>query len=402
MYKILHLIDSLGYGGTEHQLVLNVQGIQGAQFQNYVCYLHAPNDLEPGLAKVGVPVYELGVDGKYEWAKGVMRLRKLVKSLDIDLIHTNLYESDIIGGIVGRWTNRPVVSTTANLCFESYMAVDNRRLSSLKLEIARLLRLVVARTCNDHLISVSQCVADSAQRRLKITSDKTTVIHRALPQYRLEPPDAERVQTLRDGLNLPQHSPVLLNVGRLVFQKGQEYLVQAMAQVVHALPSARLLIAGDGHLRSELVSLRDRLGLTDKQVTFLGQRDDIQELLEVADAFVFPSLFEGCPNALIEAMAMGKPCVASSIGPVEEIIQDGVTGVLVPVRSAEALASAIMKLTTSGCHDAAEMGNRARAVSRQRFTVAAAVEKLENLYHKVLESRYGECAEPSRVGAGRS
>lgn len=397
MNRILHVIDSLGYGGTEHQLVLNISGIQGEKFENFVCYVHQPNDLEAALTKLGVPVYRLDVGSRLQWFKGVMHLKRLVKSLNIDLIHTNLYESDIIGGIAGRLTRRPVISTMANQCFEPEFIVDNPRVNRFKLESSRLIRLLVAHTCNAHLVSVSQTVAESVQRRLKIPAKKTSVIRRALSQYRLDPPDEEYTRKLRTELGLSGFSPVLLNVGRLVPQKGQVYLVEAMARVVQELPEARLLIAGDGNLMSSLTQLRDRLGLQ-QHVTFLGQRDDIKELLEVADLFVFPSLFEGCPNALIEAMAMGKPCVASRIAPIAEVMAEGVTGVLAPPQSSVGLADAIIGLVSSDSATVARMGQRARELSRERFTVRAAVEKLENVYQGVLVAHYGPQQAPSHVG----
>ena len=151
-----------------------------------------------------------------------------------------------------------------------------------------------------------------------------------------------------------------------------------------------MLIVGDGSSKSILINLRDRLGL-EKQVTLLGQRDDVKELLEVADIFVFPSMHEGCPNALIEAMAMGKPCVASRIGPIEEVMEDGVSGVLVPTQSPEILAQAVVRLSSCRMEEALEMGQRARTEARQRFTAAIAVGKLENFYQRVACDYYGSC-----------
>lgn len=397
LYRILHIIDSLGYGGTEHQLVLNISGVQGEKFENIVCYLHQPNDLERELAELGVPVYHLEVGSRLHWFKGVTNLKRLIRSLNVDLVHTNLYESDVIGGIAGRLAGRPVISTIANVCFEPEFMVDNPSLNWLKLESSRWMRLLVAHTCNTHLVSVSETVADSVQRRLKISAGKDSVIYRALSKSRLAPPNEEHIRRLRSELGLSDCSPVLINVGRLVPQKGQVYLLEAMGRVVEEFPRARLLMAGDGGLMPRLTELRDRLGLQE-HVTFLGQRDDIKELLEMADLFVFPSLFEGCPNALIEAMARGKPCVASRIAPNSEVIDEGVTGVLAHPRSSQALADAIIKLASSDPDAVARMGEKARQASRERFTVRAAVEKLENLYQQVLDAHYGPRLVPSQVG----
>jgi glycosyltransferase involved in cell wall biosynthesis len=276
LYRILHVIDSLGYGGTELQLALNLDGMKANQFENYVCYLHGPNHLEPVLEKSGVRVFSLDLTGSRKWGRGVLRLRRLVKSLNIDLIHTYLFEADVIGGITGRLTRRPVISTIANVCFEPEFLIDNPRLSRVKVAVPRHIRSLIANACNAHLISVSQTVAQSAIKQLRVPPQKTSIIHRALSRQWLEPPDESYLQRLRAELGLAESWPVLLNVGRLIPQKGQCYLIEGMREVVQAFPGARLLIAGEGYLRSSLTDLRDQLGLTD-HVTFLGRRNDITD-----------------------------------------------------------------------------------------------------------------------------
>lgn len=403
-YKILHIIDSLGCGGTELQLVLNAVELQGEQFQNYVCYLHAPNDLGPALSSEGIPVYGLGLTGSYQWAQGVWRLRKLAKSLEIDLIHTNLFEADVVGALTGRFINRPVISTVASICFEPALLLDNPHMSRVKMAAPRAIRSFIARTCNTHLIAVSQSVAQSAIRRLGASPRKTSVIYRALAHRWLEPDEEGRLHRLRDELGLSEAAPVILNVGRLIPPKGQRYLIAGMRTVLQRLPQAKLLIVGDGPLKSSLIELRDEMGLQG-DIFFLGHRDDIKELLGVSDIFAFPSLFEGCPNALIEALAMGKPCVASQIGPIQEVIEHGFTGLLVPPQSPEALADGIIRLA-SGQEEASSMGRRARTMALERFTVETAVQRLQALYERVLREYYGaqsdKLAKPtSHIGAGK-
>lgn len=385
MYRVLHVIDSLGYGGTELQLVLNIERLSAEGFKNYVCYVHGPDHLEPELHQLGVPAYSLGLTGSYDWFKGVSRLRRLVKALNIDLIHTNLFEADVIGGITGRLTKRPVISTIANVCFETPFLVDNPRLSRAKLAFPKYVRSIIAKTCNTHLISVSQTVARSAIKQLRVPPGKTSVIYRALAQRWLDPLDENQVTDLRAELELTDSWPVMLNVGRLIPQKGQRYAIEAMAEVVKQFPRAKLLIAGDGYLRPDLMKLRDRLGLT-SQVVFLGRRDDIKNLNAVSDIFMFPSLFEGCPNALIEASAMGNPCAAAKIESIEEVVEQGKTGLLVPPQESKPLAEAVIRLC-SNREEAILMGQRAREMALERFTLSKATDKLKTLYGKVLQER---------------
>ena len=232
LQRVLHVIDSLGYGGTELQLVLNVEGIKGGGFENYVCYVHGPNHLEPELDRLGVGVYSLGLTGGNQWVQGVARLRRLVMTLDIDLIHTNLFAADLIGGIAGRLTKRPVISTIANVCFEPQFLVDNPRLSRTKLAVPKYIRSIVANTCNAHLISVSQTVARSAIKQLRVKPEKTPVIYRSLAQQWMDPADVAKVGALRAELDPYDSCPVLLNVGRLIAQKGLRYAIEAISEVV--------------------------------------------------------------------------------------------------------------------------------------------------------------------------
>ena len=209
----------------------------------------------------------------------------------------------------------------------------------------------------------------------------------------------ERTHLAVSSLNLLDSDPILLNVGRLVPQKGHVYLLEAMVKIVKDLPHTKLLLVGDGPLLPTLTERRAQLGL-DENIVFLGQRDDVKELLELADIFVFPSLYEGCPNALIEAMAMGKPCVAARIGPIAEVMEDRVSGVLVASQSPEEISKAIVDLSTSQRDDGLKMGRRAREIARQRFTVSAAVEKMEDLYHQVLDAHCASAVHAPTAAAG--
>ena len=343
--------------------------------------------LELNLSGLGIPVYSLALTGRFQWIKGVARLRKLVNSLNVDLMHTNLFEADLLGGLAGRLTKRPVISTIANLAFETDYLIDNPHANWFKMQVSRTIRSFIARTCNIALVCVSQTVAQSAAKRLRVPTSKTNVIYRALTDHWHQPEEEDALQRLRVQLGLTDAWPVILNVGRLVSQKGQRYLIEAMPLVAQEFPKARLLLAGDGFLRSNLTQLSSRMGLTEL-VTFLGPRDDVKRLLHISDVFVFPSLSEGCPNALIEAMALGKPCIASRIGSTEEVIQNQDTGVLVAPRSPQALAESIVKLL-SHPKEATCMGQRAREEVLNRFTIGTAVQKLRAVYQKAIQEYAG-------------
>src|SRR6185503_8111171 len=144
-------------------------------------------------------------------------------------------------------------------------------------------------------------------------------------------------ESVRAALGLAAGEPVVLTVGSLTSQKAQSVLVDAWAQVARGRPDARLLIAGEGPLRADLERQIAALGLGEA-VTLLGARRDAADLMEAADVFVLSSVREGLSITLLEAMRAGRPAVATRIGGNGEAIAEGETGLLVPMRDAEALA----------------------------------------------------------------
>lgn len=381
--KVLHVIDSLGRGGgAERQLALEINGLNPTRFASYVCYLHPPTYLATLFKSMGVPLHELEVDGMSQWIHGVRKLRRLVKSWDIELIHTTLFESDVIGGLAGRLTGIPVVSTLASTVYEPEWLIDNTDLNRMKLMFSRLVRKFVARYLDNHLIAVSAAVKNSAMRQLRLPTDKITVIHRALSSEWLEGKVTQGLGERIGGGELPSAFPVLISVGRLEPPKGHHYLIESMPNIIRDFPRALLLIVGEGKLYPQLKKLTESLGLNNK-VLFLGQRGDIQHLLGSSDVFVLSSLYEGCPNALLEAMAMGLPSVCFNIEAVYEVTQGGRFASLVPLRDVRALAEAVIKLA-SNIDGARLLALEAREETRNDFASARCLSQLMDVYDRCL------------------
>lgn len=382
MYRILHIIDTLNYGGAERQLLLNVSALDRSRFQSYICCVQERGALAATAEELGVPVYSLGARGKPQWPQAVFHLRRLLRSLKIDLIHTSLADADILGAAASRLWRVPAVSTLCNIGGEPERLVDNVHMSRLKLILSTKLWGLALRLGHRRCIAISNAVRESAINTYGLSGEKLTVNYRALPDNWFASDLGERPAELRRSLGLQDVYPILLNVGRLVPQKGQRYLLQAMPQVLASFPKARLLIAGEGPLRDSLEGLSQELGVT-QQVSLLGRRSDVRDLLALSDIFVFPSVFEGLGASLVEATGMGKPCVASRVGPIPEVVEDGQSGLLVPSCSPQALAEAIIEL--AGDRDrAAAMGRRGREVAQQKFRITPAIKQLEAVYRQLL------------------
>ena len=186
--------------------------------------------------------------------------------------------------------------------------------------------------------------------------------------------------TVRTELGFSVDASVLLSVGRLHAQKGQADLVSALGGVHAERPDVRLVVAGDGPEQERLNELVDTLGLQEA-VRLLGHRTDVGALMDAADIFVFPSHFEGTPFAMLEAMAHGLPVIAAAFGGVEEILDDGRSGILVPVGRADALRAAIIEALADP-ERLARLGAAGReraAAFSQKAMIAATMDELERL-----------------------
>jgi glycosyltransferase involved in cell wall biosynthesis len=201
------------------------------------------------------------------------------------------------------------------------------------------------------------------------------VIPNAVDLERFRPGD--QIAARRD-MGLAPDAFVMACVGRLHPQKGHRYLLEAIAAVRLRIPEFFCLIAGDGPLRGALETEARRNGLG-KVCRFLGVQDPIQPLYDAADVIVLPSLYEGMPNVVLEAMAMGRPVIATAVAGSVDLVDAGVTGLLVPPADALALGRAILELATDPERREA-MGAAARAVAERSHGIDRMVGSVEALY----------------------
>ena len=205
----------------------------------------------------------------------------------------------------------------------------NRRLTN------KLLSLLA-----DCVVTVSEAVKKDIMKYDMVSEKKIVIIHNGVDASRFLNADGS---DLRAEFVLKAGAPVIGSVGRLFIQKGQRYLIEALPILKNDFPDIRLIIAGDGPLLHELESLASRLGVKDN-IIFAGTRRDVPEIISLLDVFVFPSVWEGFGNALIEAMSAGKPVIASDIPPVKEITDSGACAIFVPPKDPPAIAEAVKKL----------------------------------------------------------
>jgi glycosyltransferase involved in cell wall biosynthesis len=364
--KAVQVIKSLDVGGVE-ELLLTLSNNLDDDIDLTIVTLRNKGQIGREIEQSGTTVINMErPSGITPWnAVGTVRaLHQLFDRLNPDIVHSYLWESNFYSRIAAMTCRVPVVVTSEQNIYPDkqfrHIAFD------------KLLSYVT-----DRIVACSESVKEFTARQEHIPEQKFTVIYNAIDPDKFEP-DRDREEVLLE-LGIDPDATVLISVGSLSKQKGHQYLIRALAMMEDDID---LLIAGSGGLESDLRGLAADLGTADR-VHLLGKRRDIPDLLEAGDVFVFPSLWEGLPIALVEALEMKLPVVASDIAPNREVVQDD-AGVLVPPRDPEALAEGIQKLLNEPerAREFAETGQQRVA---EQFSVETLVADYRTLYRDLLE-----------------
>lgn len=352
--KVVYVIDSLAGGGAERSLVEMVPHLVGAGVELTIAVLHDRGGLRDAAVGGGASVTTVpagGVVGR------VRELRALFRSLRPDVVHTTLFDADLAGRLAARAAGVTVTGSLVNL----HYGPESRQpgVSAVKQRAVQALDAATARLA-PRLHAVSSAVADVMAPRLRYPRDRIVVIPRGRDPERLGRRTPERRAAARAGLGVGDGEQVVLAVGRHEHQKGFDVLVDAMPEVLASCPDVTLRIAGkDGRETAGLRAAAVGRGL-DPDAVFLGERDDIPDLLCAADLFVLASRREGMPGALIEAMALEVPVLSSDLPVAQELLGDSASF----VRDGASWAAAIVAALSSPSDTA---GPRARF--EEHFTV---------------------------------
>ena len=292
--------------------------------------------------------------------KGLWRLSGLLKRERFDVVETFTHDSNLLGLPLAWLAQVPVRIATHRGKIEAFPRWRH-------ILHGVLINIGIAHT----LIAVSEQTRQQAIEE-GIWESRIIVIPNAV-----KPLDISSVNraAVRKGLELHENDIFLLSIGRLTYQKGHEFLVQAMSKVANQFPNAKVGICGDGPLRPQLEAQIREAGLSN-HVRLLGAWEDISPLLASAEIFILPSRWEGLSRALMEAMAAGLPVIASKVDGIKDLITDGVNGLLVPSEDAEALGNSILQLI-----DNAEMRKRIAAAGQAHVLQVHSVEDMCRKYY---------------------
>lgn len=310
-----------------------------------------------------------------------LNLRRVIVDERPDLVYTALYDSDIAGRIAAIGLSVPVMTNLVNTAYDQARLSDPN-VSLLRLKLAQAVDGFTARHFTDHFHAVSQAVKDATVEQLGVAPNRITVVRRGRSAVRLGDRSDDRRHAARESLGLFPDDQVILTVGRQEFQKGHTYLIQAFAKVLEDRPSARLVIAGrEGHATPALAAQIEHLGVG-MRVSLLGHRDDVADVMAASDLFAFPSLYEGLGGALIEALGIGLPIVASDLPAIREVVREGVNADLAPAGDPVALAAALGGLL----NDAERLkryGEASRAIFETQFRSEISVGQTLDLLDRV-------------------
>jgi glycosyltransferase involved in cell wall biosynthesis len=369
--RIAYVIKSMIVGGSQTHLTQVFRFLDRQRFEPVLYCLAGEGVLLDNVRALGVPVVTpaagLGFKGQALLAR-IAAMTRSLRQQHVDIVHTYLLRANLVGTVSARLARVPVVLCSKRGCHER-----------------RGLALVSARIGNamsDRVTANSQAVRDFVHANEGCPREKMVVIPSGIDTVRFRPlPPAP----FKARLGLPEERTIVGTVTRMRVRKGVEEFIRAMGRVCAARPDVHAVIAGEMHLDDALQALVRSLRL-DERLTLLGRRSDIPEVLSAFDVFVLSSHGEGMSNAILEAMAMEKPVVATDAGGTAETVRHGRSGLLVPPRDPEALAGAITEVLAQPGR-AREMGRLGRRIVDEGFSAHAMVRQMEALYLDLAAAR---------------
>jgi len=370
--NVVQICDHLGWSGTRIHGVKRLfqwmmPRFDRARFNVSLISLRHPDSSPDTLESLGIPVTYLS-RSKFD----PFTLPALLKELDksqADILHMHGYGATTFGRLAAARRNLPaIVHEHANLTETPWFQ---------KIADAWLARHT------DVAIAVSRSTAEFVINARLIPAERTHIVYLGVPLAEFNRSRSEdEIRAARAHLGISDGVFAIGTVTRLMPSKGNEYLVTAAAEIVRQMPDARVYIAGEGELQASLEAQARALDLGDRLV-FLGFQRDVAAVLSALEVVVFPSLWEGTPLTAFEALAMGKPIVATDADGLADILTDGVDARIVPRRDASALTRAIVDLARNPEARAA-LGSGAR-LTGARYDIDVFVRKMERLYELLFE-----------------
>ncbi|MBC8184489.1 glycosyltransferase family 4 protein [candidate division KSB1 bacterium] len=364
--KILHLISSSGFYGAENVIIELTKSSQINYFETVIGVFNNINNPNTEIAEeaklnnLNVTIFLC--QGRFD-LRTILSIRKFIKVNNIKIVHSHGYKSNFYALMATMFTKVQKI-TTCHLWTEG--SFKNRIYEAMD-------RFWVTRF--DKIVTVSDKLKDQVLKTT-VSSNKVTTIYNGIDLNRFNHPFKN--SNLRKEFNIKKSTKVIGTIGRLTEQKGHLFLLESARQILKDFPDTGFLFVGDGHLRQVLQNKIDELDLHN-HVIFTGIRKDIPEILAMIDLFVLPSLDEGFPMILLEAMAAQKPVIATNVGDVSSVLINRKTGILIPPDDRTQLINAVTELL-SDKKLANELAHQGYLKVKENYSSQRMAEKYAEIY----------------------
>ena len=381
--KVAYILTPITFGGSEKVSLNFLHTVSRRRFDIHPVLLTRPWEPESyfagelrnmGYSYETVPVADKRGEGPMRVARVAGRFHSILKNGAFDVLHTHGYFADICGLPVARLLGIRSLSTC-----HGFIGTDSN------LKLYNRLDVLALRLC-DTVIAVSDDIKEELERK-GVKASRIEVIPNAVKDSFNRSELLKQREKKREELSITTNDFLAGYVGRLSEEKGLVYLFGAISQLSDAGDTVKLLIVGDGPERAALQQKAVAMGI-DGLIHFAGFRSDIENWLPAIDAFILPSLTEGTPLALLEAMAMEVPVIASSVGGVPRVVADGVNGLLVSPGDIQAISESI-KLLNDNAGLRRQLGLEGRDTISAKYGVDRWRYKIENCYIRACPFKNG-------------
>jgi glycosyltransferase involved in cell wall biosynthesis len=370
--RVLQLISSKGHYGAESMLLSLCEALKPLSWRPVVGMIH--NSLRPNLEtakrarSLGLEVVVFDCAGRLDWS-AARKICNYLQDQKVNLIHTHGYKADIYGFAAARGLHIPMIATCHSL--------PNRQTQSTGLDyLYGFLDRLVLRSF-ERVVAVSSELADSLQKR-GIQQERIAMIHNGVPIMRF----AKASPTFSEEINKGKRTVVGM-IARLAPGKNPDLFLQAAQSVLKGFPNTVFAMIGNGPERNKLEGLVRKLKIEDS-VVFAGERHDMPEVYASLDIVVLPSLSEGMPMSILEAMAAGKPIVASSVGAIPSVVLPDQTGLLIEPGDLVGLRAAMERLL-SDPELRTRLGEEGQTMINRHYSADVMAHKYLHVYQRVLD-----------------
>lgn len=373
--RLAYVIRDLRFGGgTENHLMQLFAHLDRSRFEPSLYLLREHGELVQRVRDLGVPVLDGKIKGSLFSAAtfaGIARFAREFRRNRVDVVHTYLPRGELVGAVAGRLAGVPIIVCGKRGCHY------RRRAEAVGCRIGNGLATRV--------LANAKAVKDFVAEDEGCPPEKIVVIENGVDAERFAPVADRRAAKQRLGLD--PDAPVVGTITRARVRKGYEEFLRASADIRRVHPRTQVVVVGQDTVEQAPRELIASLGFG-PDLHLLGLRSDIPDVLAAFDVFVLSSHDEGMSNAVMEAMSVGRPIVATDVGGAPEMIEEGVSGLLVPPKVVEPLARAMQRMLDDPAA-AEEMGRAARRTVEERFSIEVMVERVSRLYEALWRERLG-------------